>query len=54
MLQVGATASKTAILGKVSFLVSRMLESGKKRPSVSFVVVEGGWLCILPFPQREI
>ena len=31
-LQVAATASKGAILGKVSFLVSRLLESGKKGP----------------------
>ena len=31
-LQVAATASKGVILGKVSFLVSRLLESGKKGP----------------------
>ena len=30
---MAATASKGEILGKVSFLVSRLLESGKKRPN---------------------
>ena len=32
-LQVAATAAKGEILDKVSFLVSRLLKSGKKGPS---------------------
>ena len=34
-LQVCATASKIAILGNVSFLAGRLLESGKKAPTIA-------------------